>query len=418
MRAVARRLEATSSRLPAPSAMRPCILRCVRAAHWCEEQRILMNNWQRGVVYFALLSCLVAAVSVQSAFAQDVFSSGDSGNSDIPDSSGGGPDQFGSTIAPGDCTGIDRIYVAGRCSSKPLPGYTNCGPYYNSYQYYVQATLKHLSGACVVRNGNQLWCHQKKAGMCNPDLGGLPDVPLVDSGTRLTQNCQSVCDRTIAKGGPSVQQVVPSPSPCTSSPVLLVSFKWPEQRHNDLQKAATDAREMLLKAQKRLADWDNPAGATTRSLSRKWFGDDSATTKIMMIKRVNGALAAMSKMTVEGNYHPGDPQWGKGAYAASGHGPIASANPQIWIFDPFWRLPANGAESKTLTVVHELSHIADDTKDNAYGQPACEVLGKNAANPFASFYSWAVMGDSQYVYNQSHSNASSFMYFIYFVSGQ
>jgi hypothetical protein len=377
-----------------------------------------MGGEKVGFAFCFVMIEVLAAAGISSARAQDIFSSGDSGTPNIPDSTGGGPYQFGSTIGPGDCTGINRIYVAGRCNSRPLPGYTNCGPYYNSYQYYVQVTLKHLSGACEIRNGNQLWCHQRKPGMCNPDLGGLPDVPLVDSGTRLTQNCQSICDRTIAKGGPSGQQVAPSPTPCGSSPVFLASFRWPAQRHNDLQRAVTDAREMLLKAQKRVTDWDNPTGATTRALSRKWFGDDSAKTKTMMINRINGALVMMGKMTVEGNYHPGDPRWTKGAYASTGHEPIARANPQTSIFDPFWQLPANGAESKASTVVHELSHIADATNDNAYGEPACEVLGKDAANPFAPFASWAATGDSQYVYNQSHSNASSFMYFIYYVSAQ
>jgi hypothetical protein len=254
--------------------------------------------------------------------------------------------------------------------------------------------------------------------MCNPEVDGLPNFPLVDSGTRLTQNCQSTCDRSIAKGGPSGQQIAPSPTPCGTSPAFLASLRWSASRHNDLQKAITDARESLLKARKRLADWDNPTGATTRALSKKWFGDDLAKTKTMMINRINGALLIMGKMTVEDNYHPGDPRWAKGSYASTGHGPIARANPQIAIFDPFWKLPANGADSKASAVVHELSHIADATSDNAYGEPACEVLGKDAANPIAPLVSWAVMGDSQYVYNQSHSNASSFMYFIYYVSAQ
>lgn len=174
-------------------------------------------------IVFALLFVIfiLAAASIPTALAQDSFSSGDQGNSP-GDVFNGNPNpsnaDFGSAVGPGNCTGIYKEWINGRCNPRQLPGYTNCGPYYNSYQNFVQATLQHLGGACVIRNGNQLWCHQREAGMCNPDAGGRPDWSLVDSGTRLTPTCQTVCDPTVAQGGKGINVKPVKSEPKTGEP--------------------------------------------------------------------------------------------------------------------------------------------------------------------------------------------------------
>ncbi len=166
------------------------------------------------------LGLLIIAAPAHFAHAQDVFSSGDSDSS-----SGGGP--AGDNFNGGDPGG--EHYDAGELTPhskiRPLPGYTNCGPWYNSYQNFVEAMMKHYAGWCQVRNGNQVWCHARKAGNCNPDAtGGQPDSPILDTGVRYTPNCQSVCDRRVVEGIPfqpapiNHARIAPKP-PCSMPPL-------------------------------------------------------------------------------------------------------------------------------------------------------------------------------------------------------
>lgn len=147
-----------------------------------------------GIVFAVLLLALGCALT--QAAAQDVFSSGgEGGGSDTFNSGGGSDGDTGGGSASGGCTGIDQMILYGRCVPRPLPGMVGCQPYYNSYQYFVQKMMEHLQ-VCEMR-GNQVWCHALKGGTCNPELGGRPEWPLVDTGTRYTPDCQQVC----ASGG-------------------------------------------------------------------------------------------------------------------------------------------------------------------------------------------------------------------------
>jgi hypothetical protein len=162
--------------------------------------------------YCLFLSFSFAVAGFQPVYAQDVFSSGSDNNTNQNDSNGGGPDQFGSNIPQADCFGVDRVWVAGRCNARQPTSYIGCGPWYG-YNNFLRSTLDHYAGNCEFHNGNQLWCHQRQPGMCNPDLGGLPEEPLVDTGVRYDANCQFQCDRTVAPGskGLIVQPVTSAP---------------------------------------------------------------------------------------------------------------------------------------------------------------------------------------------------------------
>jgi hypothetical protein len=134
----------------------------------------------RTVAVLGLLSLLLAAA--QRVSAQDSFAGG-SNNSSPPESfnanDNGAPDNFSDSAR-----------------YRPLPGYTNCGPWYNNYNNFVRAMTQHYGGFCEVRNGNQVWCHARIPGTCNADAtGGRPDSPMLDTGVRYTPQCRSVCDR-------------------------------------------------------------------------------------------------------------------------------------------------------------------------------------------------------------------------------
>jgi len=166
--------------------------------------------------FFVFLGFLIVTPSTHFARAQDYFSSGDS------DSGGGGPSNENfSSGDDGNNGGPSNDSFGGSPRYRPLPGYTNCGPWYNSYSNFVRAMMQHYGGWCQVRNGNQVWCHARKAGNCNPDAtGGQPNSPILDTGMRYTPNCQSVCDRTVAEGGhyepvPMTRtRTPPVPPPC------------------------------------------------------------------------------------------------------------------------------------------------------------------------------------------------------------
>jgi hypothetical protein len=55
--------------------------------------------------------------------------------------------------------------------------------------------MQHLQ-VCEMR-GNQVWCNARTGGTCNPELGGRPEWPMVDTGTRYTSDCRQIC----ASGG-------------------------------------------------------------------------------------------------------------------------------------------------------------------------------------------------------------------------
>ena len=187
------------------------------------------------IAVIVLLSLLVGA-NRDAVRAQDVFSGGDQGGSESFNGGDSGPESGG---GPAGCTGIDRFWSNGRCNYRPLPGYTGCGPYYNSYDIYVQATLKHLGGACIIRNGNQLWCHERQPGLCNPGAGGRPDSPLLDSGTRLTRDCSSICDLTVARAQPSGGPPPPvMTNPVTEQPCTPVASPADQQLGRQAAAAA------------------------------------------------------------------------------------------------------------------------------------------------------------------------------------
>lgn len=52
---------------------------------------------------------------------------------------------------------------------------------------------------------------------------------------------------------------------------------------------------------------------------------------------------------------------------------------EIYLCKAFWPAPMNGTDSKAGTIVHETSHftVVAGTKDNAYGQTACQKLAKD-----------------------------------------
>ena len=154
------------------------------------HRRHLRNKNMRVRSGFFLFLCVICAIFIHTARAQEVFSGGDQGsdNEEFNSNDGG----------PGPGGGPSGGFYGGH---RQITNYTGCGPWYNSYNNYVQTMLKHWGGGCEMRNGNQIFCHQRKAGMCNPDAGELPEWPLVDSGSRFTPNCQQICDFNVGKGG-------------------------------------------------------------------------------------------------------------------------------------------------------------------------------------------------------------------------
>jgi hypothetical protein len=139
----------------------------------------------RTVAVLGLLSLLLAVA--QRAPAQDSFA----GSSNSPPSESFNANDNGNNAA-------DNFSDGARY--RPLPGYTNCAPWYNSYNNFVLAMMQHYGGFCEIRHGNQVWCHARMAGTCNADAtGGRPDSPLLDTGVRYTPQCRSVCDRLVGQ---------------------------------------------------------------------------------------------------------------------------------------------------------------------------------------------------------------------------
>ena len=162
------------------------------------------------VVSIVCSLCALSSVK-HDAMAQDVFAGKDSG--------GGQPEGFDA----GDGNSGPENF-ADRERYRPLPSYTNCGPWYNSYDRFVHDMMRHYGGMCEVRNGNQVWCHARIAGNCNADAtGGRPDSPVLDTGVRYTPQCQSICDRTVAQPVPPP----PFPTPVLRRPIDLSADDLP-----------------------------------------------------------------------------------------------------------------------------------------------------------------------------------------------
>jgi len=93
----------------------------------------------------------------------------------------------------------------------------------------------------------------------------------------------------------------------------------------------------------------------------------------MLQDRVDKEIAQIDKMG-ENNFHKAE----KGeedcyAYVYPGD------NTKVYLGNDFGPAPATGADSKAGTLVHEISHYntVGGTKDNAYGQAACQTLAKD-----------------------------------------
>ncbi len=70
------------------------------------------------------------------------------------------------------------------------------------------------------------------------------------------------------------------------------------------------------------------------------------------------------------------------AYAYTKYGTMT-----IWLCEAFWTLPMSGLDSKTGTLLHEVTHDIAGTFDYTYGEANCEALA--AINPFKAVHNAA-----------------------------
>ncbi|OQP53560.1 M35 family metallo-endopeptidase [Niastella populi] len=155
-----------------------------------------------------------------------------------------------------------------------------------------------------------------------------------------------------------------------------------------INQAIADTIRVLEHKIKLLSEGDNQ----TMECLTKWFGQNDDNTRKEILARIKRALEA-SKTLTAGNFDEIIDEKDRREICATAY--PDDYKYRFKIGTVFWKATATGKDSKSSTIIHELSHFANigGTQDVMYGENGCFLLAKQ--NPDGAL-----------------KNATSFEYFV------
>lgn len=217
-----------------------------------------------------------------------------------------------------------------------------------------------------------------------------------------------VCKTVVSVAGNAAKSVLNAVCPLddTLPPVLL-----PADEAAKLKAALANAKAMLTKTKSFTdkAQWD----AGTQAIAVKYFGNASAATQKTVRANVNGMLTLLNQMSMTNqSFYPARDEGESEDSIAYVHKNQPLSHPVVFLNTLYWIQPATGPDSQGTAIVHELSHYMPGgwTGDTVYGQGGCEGLALET-DTWTALKAWHLPANPL-------TNASSFQYFVYYVSQQ
>jgi peptidyl-Lys metalloendopeptidase len=143
---------------------------------------------------------------------------------------------------------------------------------------------------------------------------------------------------------------------------------WNDAQKKAIEQAIKDQKAMLEARKAELERWNE----ADKKKFKGCFGTDDDTAKDKIKSRIDKMLE-LNKGYSADNFAPGDPPKDKRfAYV------YPNDDKKVYLDKAFWNAPANGTDSKSGVLCHEMSHFnsVGATKDHVYGANNSKALAK------------------------------------------